>query len=94
MTGLLPFATALLAALVLGGGKTSRLYQRLVVREQLATSLRPQLADCACAVGPAVPLAEVPGSLSLTLRLRRMAIAHRGPVFVDDYLLELACSAE
>ncbi|MCW4602565.1 helix-turn-helix domain-containing protein [Janibacter hoylei] len=63
-------------------------------REQLATSLRPQLADCACAVGPAVPLAEVPGSLSLTLRLRRMAIAHRLPVFVDDYLLELACSAD
>ena len=65
-----------------------------VPREQLATSLRPQLADCACAVGPAVPLAEVPGSLSLTLRLRRMATAHRGPLFVDDYLLELACSAD
>ena len=65
-----------------------------VPRARLATSLRPQLADCACAVGPAVPLAEVPGSLSLTLRLRRMAIAHRGPVFVDDYLLELACSAD
>ncbi|WP_068262577.1 helix-turn-helix domain-containing protein [Janibacter limosus] len=61
---------------------------------RLATTLRPLLGDDTCAVGPAVPLTELPNSLDLAQRTLALAGPDRGPVFADDFLLELACSAD
>ena len=65
-----------------------------VGQEKLATSLRALLADATCVVGPAVPLTEVPSSLSLARRLSALKGATSGALFADDHLLELACSAD
>ena len=41
-----------------------------------------------------MPLEEVPNSLSLARRLSVLKGATSGVLFADDYLLELACSAD
>lgn len=61
---------------------------------RLATTLRPLLDADTCAVGPAVPLTEVPSSLSLANRLSGLKGSSSGAFFADDHLLELACSAD
>lgn len=61
---------------------------------RLATSLRPLLADRARAVGPAVPLPAAGDSLDLAHRAAALGGSSAGAAFADDFLLELACSAD
>ncbi|MCV7502802.1 helix-turn-helix domain-containing protein [Micrococcus luteus] len=66
-----------------------------VAADELATTLRPLMADVDCIVGPAVPITEFPDSLAMGQRLSALrAVAHSGPTFVDDSLLELVCVAD
>lgn len=66
-----------------------------VAADALATTLRPLVADVDCIVGPAVPITEFPDSLAMGQRLSALrAVAHSGPTFVDDSLLELVCVAD
>lgn len=66
-----------------------------VAADALATTLRPLMADVDCIVGPAVPITEFPDSLAMGQRLSALrAVAHSGPTFVDDSLLELVCVAD
>lgn len=66
-----------------------------VAEGALATVLRPRLAGVRCTVGPAVPLRKLPDSLTLVDRLvDRREAQGEASVFVDEELLELACTAD
>lgn len=63
--------------------------------DHLSTSIREQLDGIACVVGPAVPLDEFCESLALAERIRdRDEPLPHHPVFVDDDLLVLSCTAD
>lgn len=59
-----------------------------------SSSLQSLLVGHTCVVGPAVPLDELPGSLTLATRAELLDSSAEGITFADDVLLELAMSAD